>query len=74
MRNRKLRLILNVIMGIAALLGAALPPVSWAQANRSSMDRIRDSYFGLHLHRIVQAQPRGTHGDKITPWPSIKLS
>ena len=72
MRNRKLRLILNVIMSIAALLGAALPPASWAQATRSSTDRIPDSYFGLHVQRIVQTQPWYTHGDKITPWPSIK--
>ena len=72
MRNRKLCLILNVIMSIAALLGAALPPASWAQATRSSTDRIPDSYFGLHVQRIVQTQPWYTHGDKITPWPSIK--
>ena len=73
MRNRKLPLILNVIIGIAALLSAALPLNSWAQATRSSTDRIPDSYFGLHVHRIVQTQPWYPKGDKITPWPPIKF-
>ena len=65
----------GVIVYVAALPGVTLPGFSWAQATivRSMTEQIPVSYFGLHIHRIVQTQPWYPKGDRITPWPSIKF-
>ena len=31
------------------------------------------SYFGLHMHRMVEPQPWLPNGDKLTPWPSVNF-
>ena len=75
MRKSISHLFLGVIICIAALTGATLPVFSWAQTAlvRSPTEQILVSYFGLHIHRIVQTQPWYPKGDRITPWPSIKF-
>ena len=75
MRKSKIRLFLNVITCLAVSAIATAPTFSWAQAMspRSSVDKLPLSYFGLHIHRIVQTQSWYPKGDKITPWPSIKF-
>lgn len=65
---------------ISVLIGAMLlivgPMNQWsaneAQAAQTGQT-IPPTYFGLHIHRIVQTQPWYPNGDKITPWPSIKF-
>jgi Glycosyl hydrolases family 39 len=75
MRKPIFQLFLSVIICLAAIVSAALSTFSWAQTIhlRSSPEQIPRSYFGLHIHRIVQTQAWYPNGDKITPWPPIKF-
>ena len=64
---------IRMLIGITLLLLGSLN--QWpANVQAAETDRtIPLTYFGLHIHRIVQTQPWYPYGDKITPWPSIKF-
>jgi hypothetical protein len=55
---------------------AALSISGWLPAVAKAADLTRPiplEYFGLHIHRMVHAQPWSPHGKKTTAWPGIRF-
>jgi hypothetical protein len=63
-----------ILIGTTLLLLAPINQWPARDVQAAETDRtIPLTYFGLHIHRIAQTQPWYPHGDRITPWPSIKF-
>ena len=62
-----------LFVGAVLMLGTTTRLLANEAQAAEITQHIPPAYFGLHMSRIVQPQPWYPHGDKITPWPSIKF-
>jgi hypothetical protein len=58
-------LVLTVLIACAAIDSAVATQVEGRHP--------KSRYFGLHIHRLSQAQPWVQYGARLTPWPTVQF-